>query len=87
MRGRGTVIGHLRVSRLIDELGPIYKQSSKHGNKQATVEWIEIPKQLNRQFAVDASNQVWCGDIAHVWVPVSNALCMATSIRSISRGS
>lgn len=31
------------------------------------MERIDIPNRLNRQFAVDAPNQVWCLDIIYVW--------------------
>jgi len=67
MREQGTVIGRFKVSRLMEELGLICKQPGGHAYKQATVERIDIPNRLNRQFAVDAPNQVWCGDITYVW--------------------
>ncbi|VWD47792.1 IS element protein [Burkholderia contaminans] len=67
MREQGTVIGRFKVSRLMEELGLICKQPGRHAYKQATVERIDIPNRLNRQFVVDASNQVWCGDITYVW--------------------
>lgn len=67
MREQGTVIGRFKVSRLMEELGLICKQPGGHAYKQATVERIDIPNRLNRQFVVDAPNQVWCGDITYVW--------------------
>lgn len=45
----------------------ICKQPSRHAYKQATVERIDIPNHLNRQFVVDGPNQVCCGDITYVW--------------------
>jgi putative transposase len=60
MREQGTVIGRFKVSRLMEELGLICKQPDRHAYKQAKVERIDIPNRLNRQFAVDAPNQVWC---------------------------
>ncbi len=67
MREQGTVIGRFKVSRLMEELGLICKQPGSHAYKQATVERIDIPNRLNRQFAVEGPNQVWCGDITYVW--------------------
>jgi putative transposase len=67
MREEGAVIGRFKVSRLMEELGLICKQPGSHAYKRATVERIDIPNRLNRQFDVDAPNQVWCGDITYVW--------------------
>jgi len=68
MREDGLAIGRFKVSRLMEELGLICKQPGKHAYKQATVERLDIPNRLNRQFDVDAPNQVWCGDITYIWV-------------------
>ncbi|EPL5900573.1 DDE-type integrase/transposase/recombinase, partial [Pseudomonas aeruginosa] len=35
--------------------------------KQATVERPDIPNRLNREFATEHPNQVWCGDITYIW--------------------
>ncbi|NKI72811.1 IS3 family transposase [Collimonas pratensis] len=67
MREDGVVIGRFKISRLMEELGLICKQPGRHAYKQATVERIDIPNWLNRQFVVDAPNQVWCGDITYIW--------------------
>ncbi|WP_338929460.1 IS3 family transposase [Ralstonia pseudosolanacearum] len=67
MREEGTVIGRFKVSRLMEELGLICKQPGCHAYQRATVERIDIPNHLNRQFEVDAPNQIWCGDITYVW--------------------
>lgn len=68
MREQGIAIGRFKVSRLMEELGLICKQPGNHAYKHATVERIDVPNRLNRQFVVDAPNQVWCGDITYVWV-------------------
>ncbi len=60
-------IGRLRVRRLMRELGLISKQPGSHAYKQATVECPDIPSRLDRRFAVQRPNQVWCGDITYVW--------------------
>ena len=54
-------------SRLMGELVLVCKQPGKHAYKQATVERVDIPNRLNREFTVEAPNQVWCGDITYVW--------------------
>jgi putative transposase len=67
MREDGIAIGRFKVSRLMEELGVICKQPGSHAYKRATVERVDIPNHLNRQFVVDGPNQVWCGDITYVW--------------------
>ncbi len=58
MQVEGTVIGRFKVSRLMEELGLICRQPDGHTYRQATVERVDIPNRLNRQFVVDAPNQV-----------------------------
>lgn len=67
MREQGVAIGRFKVSRLMEELGLICKQPGRHAYRQATVERIDIPNHLNRQFGVERPNQVWCGDITYIW--------------------
>ncbi|VVE12943.1 transposase [Pandoraea cepalis] len=67
IREEGTAIGRFKASRLMEELGLICKQPGSHAYKRATVERIEIPNHLNRKFAVNSQDQVWCGDITYVW--------------------
>ena len=63
----GIAIGRFKVTRLMEESGLVSKQPGKHGYKQVTVERPDIPNMLNREFAVSAPNQVWCGDITYLW--------------------
>ncbi len=63
----GIVVGRFKVRRLMSELGLICKQPGPHAYKQATVERIDIPNHLAREFVVDQPDQVWCGDITYVW--------------------
>ena len=51
----------------MEELGLVCKQPGRHAYKRATVERIDIPNHLNREFTVEAPNHVWCGDITYVW--------------------
>ncbi|HBP5567274.1 TPA: IS3 family transposase, partial [Pseudomonas aeruginosa] len=67
LREEGVTIGRFRVRRLMRELGLVSKQPGSHAYKQATVERPDIPNRLNREFAIEHPNQVWCGDITYVW--------------------
>jgi putative transposase len=67
LREQGAIVGRFKVSRLMEELGLICKQRGRHAYKQATVERLDIPNHLDRQFDVKAPNRVWCGDITYVW--------------------
>ncbi|HEJ4862775.1 TPA: IS3 family transposase [Pseudomonas aeruginosa] len=67
LREEGVTIGRFRVRRLMRELGLVSKQPGSHAYKQATVERLDIPNRLNREFATEHPNQVWCGDITYVW--------------------
>ncbi|MFJ3264449.1 IS3 family transposase [Pseudomonas sp. NPDC086581] len=67
LREEGVTIGRFRVRRLMRELGLVSKQPGLHAYKQATVERPDIPNRLNREFATEHPNQVWCGDITYVW--------------------
>ena len=42
-------------------------QPPRHAYKKANQEHVAIPNRLDRQFAVTAPNQVWCGDVTYVW--------------------
>lgn len=42
-------------------------QPPKHAYKKAHQEHVAIPNLLDRQFAVTAPNQVWCGDVTYIW--------------------
>lgn len=68
LREQGENVGRYKVSRLMEELVLICKQPGRHAYKQATVERIDIPNRLNRQFDADVPNRVWCGDITFGWV-------------------
>ena len=67
MREEGTAIGRYKVNRLMEELGLAWKRPGRHGYKRATVERIDIPNHLNREFTLEVPNHVWCGDITYVW--------------------
>ena len=64
MRDDGEQLGRFKVRSLMRELDLVSKQPGSHAYKRATVERLDIPNILNREFDVPASNQVWCGDIS-----------------------
>ena len=63
----GIKIGRFLAGRLMGELGLSCKQPGPHNYKQATVEHLDIPNHLNREFDVVAPDTVWCGDITYIW--------------------
>ncbi|MGF6397823.1 transposase InsO family protein [Pseudomonas frederiksbergensis] len=67
MRDDGEQLGRFKVRSLMRELELVSKQPGSHAYKRATVERLDIPNILNREFDVPAANQVWCGDITYVW--------------------
>jgi len=62
---RNTPLSRYRASNLMKKLNLVSCQLPKHAYKKAEKEHIEIPNTLNRQFAVTAPNQVWCGDVTY----------------------
>ncbi|NWA29895.1 IS3 family transposase [Pseudomonas gingeri] len=67
MREDGEQLGRFKVRSLMRELDLVSKQPGSHAYKRATVERLDIPNTLNREFDVQAPNRVWCGDITYIW--------------------
>ena len=67
LNDEGIAIGRFKVRSLMNELGLICKQPGSHAYKQATVERLDIPNHLAREFTVERPDQVWCGDITYIW--------------------
>jgi len=63
----GATIGRYKVRSLMKEAELVSKQPGAHRYKVAKHERPDIPNHLNREFAVSAPNQVWCGDITYIW--------------------
>ncbi|SYD38181.1 Uncharacterised protein [Klebsiella pneumoniae] len=53
------------AGRLMKELRLVSCQQPTHRYKRGGPEHIAIPNHLERQFAVTAPNQVWCGDVTY----------------------
>lgn len=62
MREDGGQLGRFKVRNLMRELDLVSKQPGSHAYKRATVDRLDIPNTLNREFDVPAPNQVRCGD-------------------------
>lgn len=67
LNDNGIKIGRFKVRRLMQESNLICKQPGSHAYKNATVERVDIPNALSREFDVEKPNQVWCGDITFLW--------------------
>ena len=62
----GLPAGVFRVRRIMRNMQLVCKQPGPHAYKSATIERPDIPNLLNREFDVDAPDQVWCGDITYI---------------------
>jgi putative transposase len=60
-------LSRYRATRLMKKLNLVSCQMPKHAYKKSAKEHIAIPNLLDRQFAVTAPNQVWCGDVTFIW--------------------
>ena len=67
LRAENTNISRFRVMRLMANAGLQSKQPGSHTYKVATVERIDIPNALARNFKPERPNQVWTGDITYIW--------------------
>lgn len=63
----GIDAGRYFIRRLMKESGLVCKQPGPHKYRRASVEHVDIPNRLNRQFEIAAPNKVWCGDITYIW--------------------
>lgn len=64
---QGIKLSRYRAARIMERLELVSCQVPKHSYKMAGAEHIAIPNHLERQFAVTAPNQVWCGDVTYIW--------------------
>ena len=64
----GDKIGRYKVRSLMKETGWVSKQLKRHRYRLVEDESIIAENHLDRQFAVNESNQVWCGDVTYVWI-------------------
>ena len=64
---RGLPLSRYRARSLMQELCLVSCQLPSHKYKKATQEHVAIPNTLERQFAVDKPNKIWCGDVTYIW--------------------
>ncbi|SFO06925.1 putative transposase [Xenorhabdus japonica] len=64
---KGVPLGRWLAEKLMAELGLVSRQQPKHKYARRKKEHVDIPNQLNQQFAVTEPNQVWCGDVTFIW--------------------
>lgn len=66
-RDSGVKMGRWLAGKLMKELDIASCQVPAHKYKRGGNEHVEIPNHLDRQFAVTAPDQVWCGDVTYIW--------------------
>ena len=66
MNEEGVEIGLFKVRSLLIEKGLVSKQTSPHKYKKATIEHVDIPNKLSREFTVSAPDKVWCCDTVYI---------------------
>ena len=64
---QGIPLSRYRAGRRMKRLGLVSSQVPSHRYKKADQPHVSIPNRLDRQFDVEAPNQVWAGDITYVW--------------------
>ena len=67
LRAEGEAVGRYKAGRLMAEANLKSKQPPTHRYKPNGGEAEAAPNRLNRQFAVERPNAVWCGDITYLW--------------------
>jgi putative transposase len=63
----GLKVGRYKARSLMKEANIVSTQLRKHKYKIADHESTVAPNLLNREFAVEAPNKVWCGDVTYIW--------------------
>jgi len=64
---QGHTVGRYKAKSLMKEAELVSKQHKKHRYKVAEEESKIADNKLNREFAVEQPDQVWCGDVTYVW--------------------
>lgn len=63
----GLAVGRYKAKSLMREANIVSTQLRKHTYKIADHESKVAPNLLNREFTVEAPNNVWCGDVTYIW--------------------
>ena len=64
---QGAKVGRYKATRLMKEANISSKQPHKHKYKIAGDASVIAPNLLQREFAVESPNNVWCGDVTYLW--------------------
>ena len=64
---QGTPLSRYRAAGFMRRLELVSSQPPAHSYKKAFQPHSTIPNTLNREFDVDAPDQVWCGDVTYIW--------------------
>ena len=64
---QGENVGRYKAASLMREASIASKQPHKHRYVIAEDDSKIAPNRLSREFAVDAPNKVWCGDVTYIW--------------------
>ncbi|MGL5728609.1 MAG: IS3 family transposase [Plesiomonas sp.] len=64
---QGVSLSRYRATKLMKTLGLVSGQVPKHHYRKASLEHVDVPNHLDRQFAVTAPNEVWVGDVTYIW--------------------
>ncbi len=68
LKDDGETVGHNRVARIMKEHGIVGKPLKRFTVTTDSKHDLEVaPNLLQREFTVDAPNQVWVGDITYAW--------------------
>ncbi len=63
----GEKLTRYRAGKAMKHAGIVSCQPPKHGYRPAQKAYVEIENHLQREFSPVAPNQVWCGDVTHLW--------------------
>lgn len=67
LKNTGYLLGLFKIRRMMKELELVSCQPGSHTYKKVDQPNVKVPNILDREFAVDAPNEFWCGDITYVW--------------------
>lgn len=63
----GMPLSRYRAGRRMKQLGLVSTQPPSHTYRKAEQPHLDIPNVLDREFNVEAPNEVWTGDITYIW--------------------
>lgn len=64
---RGKKISRYKATKIMKKLNLVSCQLPKHAYKRGGEERPDIANHLQRQFLVEKTNTVWCGDVTYIW--------------------